>query len=168
MVAASGQDFQSSQLCFEWPHTMLNGTRVVAETDEALLSVYSNSTEHSGEIKSCSRDLCLYKDWKTSHETEIKFKNRADLFLWVPEGYLNPVGMQRSTYRAQSCFTCSPTIKSAIKGQNLFQQFELPWTKYSGNKFFEMCFHFLLREDFNVVFSPDLKKELVMPCRGYS
>lgn len=70
MMAASGQDFQSSQLCFEWPHTRLNRTGVFAETDEALFSVYSNSAEHSVEIKSCNQDLCLYKiclykDWNT-------------------------------------------------------------------------------------------------------
>lgn len=40
---------------------MLNKIEVSVEADEALLSVYSNSKEHSGEIKSCSQDLCLYK-----------------------------------------------------------------------------------------------------------
>lgn len=66
-----------------------------------------------------------YKDSNIPCETENKFKNRADLSVGVPEGYLNPVGMQRSTYKAQNYFTCSATVKAAINCQNLFQQFKL-------------------------------------------
>lgn len=45
VVTVSGQKFQSFQLCFEWPHTMLNRTGVFSEASEGLFSVYTNSKE---------------------------------------------------------------------------------------------------------------------------
>ena len=45
MVTVSVQNLQRFQLCFERPHTMLNGTVVFTEAKEDLFSVYSNSKE---------------------------------------------------------------------------------------------------------------------------
>lgn len=170
--------WQPQQKTFKAPSCVLSDPIPYQTEQEFFLRQMKLSSQCTATVRSTVEKSNLavkisvykrYKDSDTSCATGKKIlKNSTDLSVWVPEGYLNTVGMQRSTYKAQSYFTCSPTVKSAINCQKLFQQFELPWIKLSGNKFFEINFHCLFREYFSVVFSSALKKELVMPCRGYS
>lgn len=62
MVIVSAQNFESFQLCFEWPRATLNRTGVCTVASEALCSVYSNNRETVGKKESNTEIFhCCYR-----------------------------------------------------------------------------------------------------------